>query len=51
MIYYLLLAYIKYQSKYKNSLLYFTRVIRESLFRRLDIIDLLNLSLVKLQKL
>lgn len=51
MTYYLLLAYIKYQSKYKNSLLYFTRIIRESLFRRLDIIDLLNLSLFKLQKL
>jgi len=51
MTYYLLLAYIKYQSKYKNSLLYFTRIIRESLFRRLDIIDLLNLSLIKLQKL
>lgn len=51
MVYYLLLAYIKYQSKYKNSLLYFTRVIKESLFRRLDIIDLLNLSLFKLQKL
>lgn len=51
MIYYLVLAYIKYQSKYKNSLLYFTRVIKESLFRRLDIIDLLNLSLCKLQKL
>ena len=51
MIYYLLLAYIKYQAKYKNSLLYFTRVLKESLFRRLDIIDLLNLSLFKLQKL
>ena len=51
MTYYLLLAYIKYQSKYNNSLLYFTRVIREFLFRKLDIIDLLNLSLVKLQKL
>lgn len=51
MIYYLVLTYIKYQSKYKNSLLYFTRIIKESLFRRLDIIDLLHLSLCKLQKL
>ena len=51
MIYYLILAYIKYQTKYKYSLLHFTRVIRESLFRRLHIIDLLNLSLAKVQKL
>jgi len=47
MIYYLLLAYIKYQTKYKHSLLYLTRVIKECLFKRADIIDLLNLSLVK----
>jgi hypothetical protein len=47
MIYYLLLAYIKYQTKYKHSLLYLTRVIKECLFRRADIIDLLNLSLEK----
>jgi hypothetical protein len=47
MIYYLLLAYIKYQTKYKHSLLYLTRVIKECLFKRADIIDLLNLSLEK----
>ena len=47
MIYYLLLAYIKYQTKYKYSLLYLTRVIKECLFRGADIIDLLNLSLEK----
>ena len=51
MLYYLLLTYIKYQTKYKYSLLYFTRVIKESLFRRVDIIDLLNLSLGKVQRL
>ena len=51
MIYYLLLAYIKYQTHYGYSLLYFTRVIRESLFTRTDIIDLLNLSLPNLKKL
>lgn len=50
MIYYLLLAYIKYQTRYGYSLLYFTRVIRESLFMRTDIIDLLNLSLPNLKK-
>ena len=51
MIYYLLLAYIKYQTKYKHSLLHLTRVIKECLFRRADIIDLLNLSLRKVQRL
>ena len=51
MTYYLLLAYIKYQTRYGYSLLHFTRVIRESLFTRKDIIDLLNLSLYKLKKL
>ena len=51
MIYYLLLAYIKYQTKYKNSLLHLTRVIKESLFKRMDIIDLLTLNFNKLQKL
>jgi hypothetical protein len=45
LIYYLLLAYIKYQTKYKNSLLYFTRVIKENLFRNINMINLLNLSL------
>ena len=51
MIYYLLLAYIKYQTKYKYSLLYLTRIIKECLFRRADIIDLLNLSLKKVGRL
>ncbi|HRR95536.1 MAG TPA: hypothetical protein P5150_02220 [Candidatus Ratteibacteria bacterium] len=34
-IYYLLLS--KYQTKYKYSLLYMTRVIKECLFKRADI--------------
>jgi len=44
LIYYLLLAYIKYQTRYAYQLLHFTRVIREALFQRIDIIDLLKLS-------
>ena len=51
MIYYLLLSYIKYQTKYRYSLLYLTRVIKECLFKRADIIDLLNLSLKKVGRL
>ncbi len=51
MIYYLLLAYIRYQSNYKYSLLHLTRVIKECLFRRARIIDLLKLSLWKAQRL
>jgi len=51
MIYYLLLAYVKYQTKYTHSLLHLTRVIKECLFKRADIIDLLNLSLRKVQRL
>jgi IS4 transposase len=34
MCYYLLLSYIKYQTKFGNSLLYLSRVIRETLFER-----------------
>lgn len=51
MIYYLLLCYIKYQTKYKYSLLEFTRIIGEALFFQQDIIDLLSLDYSKLKKL
>jgi len=51
MIYYLLLTYIKYQTKYNHSLLHLTRIIKECLFKKADIIDLLNLSLKKVQRL
>lgn len=44
MCYYLLLSYIKYQSKYKYSLFYLHKVIQETLLDRLNLIDLLNLN-------
>lgn len=44
MCYYLLLAYIKFQSRYSNSLFYLHRIIRGSILDRLSIIDLLSLS-------
>lgn len=42
--YYLLLSYIKYQSKYKYSLFYLHKVIKEMLLERFSLIDLLNLN-------
>jgi IS4 transposase len=44
MCYYLLLAYIKYQTKYGKSLLELSRVIRETLFDRKSLIDILTLK-------
>ena len=44
MCYYLLLAYIKFQSRYANSLFYLHRLIRGSILDRLSIIDLLSLT-------
>ncbi|MEA2038054.1 MAG: IS4 family transposase [Nanoarchaeota archaeon] len=44
MIYYLLLKYIKYQTKYGYSLLEFTRIIGEALFFRQNLIDLLSMD-------
>jgi hypothetical protein len=44
MIYYLLLAYIKFQTKFKNSLLDLTRMIRETVMFRRNLIDLLSLT-------
>lgn len=44
MIYYLLLAYIKFQTKFKNSLLELTRMIRETIMLRRNLIDLLSLE-------
>lgn len=43
MCYYLLLTYIKYQTKYGYSLLQLSRVIRETLFERKNLIDILTL--------
>jgi hypothetical protein len=43
MCYYLLLTYIKYQTKYGYSLLQLSRIIRETLFDRKSLIDILTL--------
>jgi len=43
MSYYLLLTYIKYQTKYTHSLLTLSRLIRETLFERKNLIDILTL--------
>jgi Transposase DDE domain/Domain of unknown function (DUF4372) len=44
MIYYLLVAYIKFQTKFKNSLLDLTRMIKETIMFRRNLIDLLSLN-------
>ena len=44
MCYYLLLTYIKYQTKYGFSLLYLSRVIREMLLERKSLIDILTFN-------
>jgi hypothetical protein len=50
LIYYLLLTYIKFQTQYKFTLLHFARVLKEALFKKVDIIDILNFSPHKLKK-
>jgi hypothetical protein len=49
MCYYLLLTYIKYQTKYGYSMLQLSRVIRETLFERKSLIDILTLNPDKLK--
>jgi hypothetical protein len=44
MIYYLLLSYIKFQTKFSKSLLELTRMIKETLLIRRNLIDLLSLT-------
>ena len=44
MIYFLLLSYIKHQTKYHGSLLTLARVFQETLFHRNSIIDILGLK-------
>lgn len=44
MCYFLMLAYIKYQTKYKKSLFYLGKIVKETLMQRLSLIDLLNIS-------
>jgi hypothetical protein len=50
MIAYLLMAYIKYQTKYGKSLLAFSRMIEAALFDRVALIDLLSLETTSLSK-
>lgn len=51
MVYYLLLCYIKFQGRYKESLLYLSRIIRETLMERVSLIDLLKLKVENLAKI
>ena len=51
MVYYLLLSYIKFQTKYRFSLFYLHRVIKETLLDRFALVDLLNLSIQRLPKI
>jgi len=51
MCYYLILAYLKYQTKYKNSLYYLHRLIQATLFQKLSLIDILNLTKQRLTKI
>jgi transposase, IS4 family len=51
MCYYLLLAYIKYQTKYKFSIFYLHRIVREMLMERASLVDLLNLNTRRLDKI
>ena len=44
MCYYLLLTYIKYQTRYGYSLLQLSRIIRETLFDRKSLVDILTLT-------
>jgi len=51
MCYYLLLAYLKYQTRYRDSLFYLHRVVKETLMERVSLIDLLNLNPSRLARL
>lgn len=50
MCYYMLLAYVKYQTKYRNSLFYLHRIIKETLLARLTLIDLLRATPARLNQ-
>lgn len=51
MIYYLLLAYIKFQTKFNKPLLELTRMVKETLLVRRNLIDLLSLTTRTLHRL
>lgn len=48
MCYYLLLAYIKYQTKFSKSLFYLHRIVKETLLEKFNLIDLLRAPLTKI---
>lgn len=50
MCYLLLLAYLKYQTKYRHSLYYFHRLIRAGLLLKITLIDLLGLNAKRLSR-
>lgn len=50
MIVYLLVCYIKFQTKSKLTILEFTRILRATLFQRIALIDLLSLNFNNLRK-
>lgn len=51
MCYYLLLTYVKYQTRYKQSLHYLHRLVRETLLERASLLDLLSLNESRLANL
>lgn len=51
MCYFLLLAYLKYQTKYRHSLYYLHRLIKATIFQRLTLIDILGLTKHRLSKI
>jgi len=51
MIFFLLMCYIKFQTRFKGSLLELTRMMREALMLRRQIIDLLSLNVRTLKRL
>ena len=51
MCYYLLLAYVKFQSRYAHSLFYLHRIVRETLLERLSLIDLIGLTERRLNRI
>jgi hypothetical protein len=51
MCYYLLLAYIKYQSRYSHSLYYLHLVLKAGLMERMTLLDTLNLSQKRLNRI
>jgi putative transposase len=51
MCYYLVLAYIKYQSRYSHSLYYLHKVIKAGLMEPISLLDTLNLSRRRLQRI